>query len=488
MADSLHSSGMPLRTQKSAPRFAGDSQQLFHFLESVDRLAQQNGLSDKDCIKFALRYMEHEQRSLHGYYKGDSYEEFADEVLDMYPELGYDLHYVRPRIETTAAPDALNVTRTTCDPIDTKREPHHLEEEITPLSSAIFAPTLPLPCLGDTASSPVQDDHICPSRFSAPIQAPPAALVVQNATTVEQSTSLDDPRITDETALYDDSSISTSLECSSDAPNAHSYVPDDPEIHLDGARTASEETRSHALTVCMNVPWLTRFMSASRLKLSRSKARITASSPIANQAFQHNVLDDPHAFLLSAQCAFDMRKFRVFVTNAVLMLTPVTSYSPLMRNHTSLETTPMLSSLTLRANFPAQRAYARDANLGIAIQYRVFSAAFITKRISSTLQQTTGSQMLMLRANPPVQCANARDANLGTAIQDRIFSAAFIAKCNSMPFTCSPTRHHRSSRTVHIAQIRIQYHRPSHASIAFCLYERGSRGLRRRKKKEEEIA
>ncbi|KAG2110153.1 hypothetical protein BD769DRAFT_1674652 [Suillus cothurnatus] len=253
--------------------------------------------------------MEHEQRSLHGYYKGDSYEEFADEVLDMYPELSYDLHYVPP--------DALNATHTTCNPIDTKREPHYLEEEIMPLSSAIFVPMLPLPCLGDTASSPVQDDHICPSRFSAPIQAPLAALVVQNATTVEQSTSLDDPRITDETALYDDSSISALLECSSDAPNTHSYVPDDPEIYLDGARAASEEMHSHALTVCINVPWLT--------------------------------------------------------------------------------------SLTLRVNFPAQHAYARDANLGITIQYRVFSAAFITKRISSTLQQTTGSQMLMLHANLPVQ-------------------------------------------------------------------------------------
>ncbi|KAG2130563.1 hypothetical protein BD769DRAFT_1666865 [Suillus cothurnatus] len=467
MAESLHSSGMPLHMQKSAPRFAGDSQQLFHFLESVDRLAQQNGLSDKDCIKFALRYMEHEQRSLHGYYKGDSYEEFADEVLDMYPELGYDLHYVRPCIETTATPDMLNAMCTTCNPIDTKREPHHLEEEITPLSSTIFTPMLPLPCLGDTASSPVQDDHICPSRFSAPIQAPPAAIVVQNATTIEQSTSLDNPRITDETVLYDDNSISASLECSSDAPNVHNYVPDDPEIHLDGTRTASEEMCSHALTVCMNVPWLTRFMSASRLKLSRSKAHITASSPIANQAFQHNVLDDPHAFFL--------------------MLTPVTSYSPLMCNCTSLETTPMLSSLTLRANFPAQHAYARNANLGIAIQYRVFSAAFITKRISSTLQQTSGNQMLILHANLPMQCAYVHDANLGTAFQYRIFSATFIAKCNSMPFTCSPTHHHRSLRTVHIVQIRIQYHRPSHASIAFCLYERRSRRLCRRKKKDEEI-
>jgi len=57
----------------------------------------------------------------------------------MYPELGYDLHYVCPRIEITAAPDALNATRTTCNPIETKRKPHHLEEEITPLSSAIFA-------------------------------------------------------------------------------------------------------------------------------------------------------------------------------------------------------------------------------------------------------------------------------------------------------------------------------------------------------------
>jgi hypothetical protein len=43
----------------------------------------------------------------------------------------------------------------------------------------------------------------------------------------------------------------------------------------------------------------------------------------------------------------------------------------------------------------------RDANLGIAIQYHVSCAAFITKRISSTLQQTSSNQMLILMQTFP---------------------------------------------------------------------------------------
>ncbi|KAG1872892.1 hypothetical protein DFJ58DRAFT_722052 [Suillus subalutaceus] len=64
---------MPLRTQQGAPHFTGDSRQLVHFLESVDRLAQYNSLSDKDCIKFALRYMEPDERELLSYCEFDNY-------------------------------------------------------------------------------------------------------------------------------------------------------------------------------------------------------------------------------------------------------------------------------------------------------------------------------------------------------------------------------------------------------------------------------
>ncbi|KAG1848917.1 hypothetical protein DFJ58DRAFT_729678 [Suillus subalutaceus] len=105
MYDPVDSSGMPLRIADSAPRFAGNYTQLVNFLESVEQLAQPLGLSDKEIIKYALKYTAPKQRQLLSYYEGDNYVEFADHVLYFYLECGVD-HYTRPIFEKPATIEA----------------------------------------------------------------------------------------------------------------------------------------------------------------------------------------------------------------------------------------------------------------------------------------------------------------------------------------------------------------------------------------------
>ncbi|KAG1869337.1 hypothetical protein DFJ58DRAFT_723184 [Suillus subalutaceus] len=244
MYDPLDSSGMPLRIANSAPRFAGDGTQLVNFLESVEQLAQPLGLTDKEIIKYALKYTTFEHRQLLSYHKFDNYVEFADQVLDFWPECG-DCHYTRPIFEKTAAieaplasapphperaqeqpedestaPNALNVMPTTCNLIETTGETHHPEVE----------DTAPLPLAPMS-----QSDLVCSSHFSAPNQVPPAAPELEYATPVDQSMSLDNLCITDETALFNDSSSCSSTKCPSGASDAHhmDHVPDDQDAYLD---------------------------------------------------------------------------------------------------------------------------------------------------------------------------------------------------------------------------------------------------------------
>jgi hypothetical protein len=94
----VDSFGMPLRTNSTAPRFGGDYTQLVNFLESVERLAQPLGLSDKDIIKYALKYTAPNERELFQYYEGNNYEEFANSALFMYPECGTKRCYTRPSV------------------------------------------------------------------------------------------------------------------------------------------------------------------------------------------------------------------------------------------------------------------------------------------------------------------------------------------------------------------------------------------------------
>ncbi|KAG1852108.1 hypothetical protein DFJ58DRAFT_728652 [Suillus subalutaceus] len=457
MYDPVDSSGMPLRIANSAPRFAGNGTQLVNFLESVERLAQLLGLTDKEIIKYALKYTAPKHRQLLSYREFDNYVEFADHVLDFWPECGV-CHYKCPIFEK---PATIEVPLANAPPHPERAQEQPEAAIIAPIPETYDAIPAPVvqethhPDVEDTAPLPLalmsQSDLVCSSHFSAPNQVPPAVPELQSATPVDQSMPLDNPCITDETAFFNDSSSCSSTECPSGASDAHhmDHVPDDQDAYLDHARTTPEETRSNALMVCTNVPQLTRFMVVIRRKLSRSKVPIAMLPPVAYQAVQDNVLDDLHAFSLSAQCAFDIWKFRIFVTDTVLILTPVTSYLPLKRSHIGLDSPPTLSILTLCAHLTAQCAYACETNLGIASQYHIFSPALPTKCISSTLQQITVNQMLM--------------------------RALFT------PFKRSLTIRHCQPCT-----IPIPYHRPSHASIAFCLYERGSRGLCRRKKKEDE--
>ncbi|KAG1862614.1 hypothetical protein F4604DRAFT_1929365 [Suillus subluteus] len=295
-------------------------------------------------------------------------------------------HYMRPIFEK---PATIEVPLASAPPQPDRAQEQPEAAIIAPISEVYDAVPAPVvqemhhPDGEDTVPLPLalmsQSDLVCLSHFSAPNQVPPAAPELQYATPIDQSTPLDDPRITDETALFNDSSSCSSAECPSVASDAHhmDHVPDDQDAYLDHARTTPEETLSHALT------------------LSRSKAPIAMLPPIAYQVVQDNVLDDPHALLLSAQCAFDIWKFRIFVTDTVLILAPVTSYPPLKRRHISLDAPPMLSILTLCARLTAQCAYVWETNLGIASQYRMFSPALPTKRISSTLQQITVNQIAL---------------------------------------------------------------------------------------------
>ncbi|KAG1847228.1 hypothetical protein F4604DRAFT_1936057 [Suillus subluteus] len=83
----------------------GNYRQLVNFLESVEQLAQPLGFTDKEIIKYALKYMRVEQRQLLSHYEGDNYVEFADYVLDFYPECGVS-HYTCPIFEKPAAIEA----------------------------------------------------------------------------------------------------------------------------------------------------------------------------------------------------------------------------------------------------------------------------------------------------------------------------------------------------------------------------------------------
>ncbi|KAG2113641.1 hypothetical protein BD769DRAFT_1673652 [Suillus cothurnatus] len=210
MSDPIDASGMPLRGTSSAPRFSGDYTQVVNFLESVERLAQPLGLSDKVMIKYALKYTAAPQRQLLSYFEGDNYVEFADYVLDFYLECRID-HYTRPIIAKPAAREAplasappepqcaleqRKITSLahssappetkapiTCPPQVSNREPHQPSDTpITPPSEIRNPTTLPEAPLEDIISSLVSNDLKHLSHISAPIPELPTTSEAQNAT------------------------------------------------------------------------------------------------------------------------------------------------------------------------------------------------------------------------------------------------------------------------------------------------------------------
>ncbi|KAG1781175.1 hypothetical protein EV702DRAFT_1193358 [Suillus placidus] len=90
---------MPSPHSSSAPHFGGNPYEVPAFLQTVDQLGQYHGLSEKAIIKYALRYTNSDDKELFQGIptcKGDSFVDFANKILSMYPQHGIFLQYTRP--------------------------------------------------------------------------------------------------------------------------------------------------------------------------------------------------------------------------------------------------------------------------------------------------------------------------------------------------------------------------------------------------------
>ncbi|KAG2748913.1 hypothetical protein P692DRAFT_20696422, partial [Suillus brevipes Sb2] len=167
---------MPLRTCSAAPRFSGDYTQLINFLESVERLAQPLGLSDKDIIKYALKYTAPNERELFQYYEGNNYEEFANSALFMYPECGTKRRYTRPTSAISAIPLPPLEAPHEAPPVGAPQQPERAQDQ--PVAAAMapireIRETIPLP---PTPASPIIKIAFAPAHIEAPIVGEPTEL------------------------------------------------------------------------------------------------------------------------------------------------------------------------------------------------------------------------------------------------------------------------------------------------------------------------
>ncbi|KAG2743665.1 hypothetical protein P692DRAFT_20683040, partial [Suillus brevipes Sb2] len=155
---------MPLRTCSAAPRFSGDYTQLINFLESVERLVQPLGLSDKDIIKYALKYSAPNERELLQYYEGNTYEDFANSALFMYPECGIKRRYTRP-----SAISAIPLPPHEAPPVGAPQQPEHALEEPVAATMAPVHETCEVIPLPPTQSAPIVEIAFAPAYIEAPI-------------------------------------------------------------------------------------------------------------------------------------------------------------------------------------------------------------------------------------------------------------------------------------------------------------------------------
>ncbi|KAG2146503.1 uncharacterized protein EDB93DRAFT_1250784 [Suillus bovinus] len=105
----LNTLNMPISSSRSALHFSGNPYKVLEFLNTVDQLGQSANLPQKFRIRFALKYTDIDERELWQMCDectGNSYEDFANAILNLYPELGMDRRYVRPDSPTpTSTPD-----------------------------------------------------------------------------------------------------------------------------------------------------------------------------------------------------------------------------------------------------------------------------------------------------------------------------------------------------------------------------------------------
>ncbi|KAG1855668.1 hypothetical protein DFJ58DRAFT_727485 [Suillus subalutaceus] len=276
----VDSLGMPLRTYSAAPRFGGDYTQLVNFLESVERLAQPLGLSDKDIIKYALKYTAPNERELFSNvalsavihallarnplfrFRLEAHHEAPLVGAPQQPEHALDqpavavmapVHETRetiplpptpasPIIEIAFAPAHIEApivgepTELQSDPEDQLDEVVLPQQEVqapTAIANALNAP------LEEIASPIINNDLKPPSHFSAPIQEHSAVPELQNAPYLDQSLSLVNPLVTDNTvhiacSAFSDFRLPVKHPCITSPTHHIDHVsgdPDAPPVH-----------------------------------------------------------------------------------------------------------------------------------------------------------------------------------------------------------------------------------------------------------------
>ncbi|KAG1769709.1 hypothetical protein EV702DRAFT_1202734 [Suillus placidus] len=335
---------MPYLHCSTAPHFSGDSKQLVDFLDSVERLAQPLGLSDKDIIKYALRYSGREEKELFWMYKGDNYEHFANEALSWYPAHGIFYHYTHPKsaklapieapleappahtppplecAEAQLAAPAIAPIREKCDtilvpvvleaPLDeitlppvyieapTGRAPSQpisapenpLAEVISPqlkICEPIVIAIAPEAPLKEIASPLVRDDLKHLSHLSAPHQEPSAVSEVQYATHFDQSLSLVNPFVADNFAsivffAYSDYRLPVKHPCINSPNDQVEHVSGDPEA-TQAHHIAPENAQGTPLeALALKEPYSTSF-PCSRAMFAHLALRV----PIITEGLSH---------------------------------------------------------------------------------------------------------------------------------------------------------------------------------------------------------
>ncbi|KAG1868433.1 hypothetical protein F4604DRAFT_1927308 [Suillus subluteus] len=406
MSDPADTLGMPLRGTCTASCFDGNYPQLVNFLESVEQLTQPLSLSDKDTIKYALKYMAPNQRQLFQYFEGDNYEDFANEVLFAYLECGVD-HYTRPIIKIPATPEAPLKAPSLSAPQQPESTPSTATAAVIAPQSKIYdtilIPDLPEAPLDEITSahhqnpyltqnilaleapndkiSPelVQDDHKHPLLISAPIQALSAAPEAHYETPLGQSLSQKSPLDTDNSALctfsaYSDSCLPVKHPCIASPKRQLYNALEDPE----------------ALPACHFAPAHTQFLFPSISHAPVAALFLKDCQATCYYGFDE-VLVPPSRF--QSPCnIFDFHEFRTSPLYHDLGLVPATFILPLSSHQLTIISSFMRCIRAPRASILALYApiIAEESPC-----YRVFTISSVFSHISFIQHQSCFNSMSM---------------------------------------------------------------------------------------------
>ena len=103
---------MPSRNHHSAPRFDGKPASLWSFLDEVEQLAKICGITGKQTISAAIRYApveEYELWKMQDSVGTDNWEQFKEELFDLYPGSTGERRYSVANLQSLAKRQALAV-------------------------------------------------------------------------------------------------------------------------------------------------------------------------------------------------------------------------------------------------------------------------------------------------------------------------------------------------------------------------------------------